>query len=695
MASRAKRKTGRDLETAVEQEESLLQKVQSVLAKAGQVISNWDYSKDLISLRDALADEHLPDDQAILLDQMDRVAALSAARAKYNPVKIDRDNPYFAHLRLNIDGLGMRDILLGQQALLKDGVRIVDWRDAPIAKVFYRYREGDAFAEEIADRQMEGEVEQRRIVTIVAGRLLRVSCPQGTFLNTPKGWKKIRDGQRRLKGGARSAARPDTAAAVLGCGEDVGLRSDKRLPAIAALLDSEQYALLTRDPEALLVVAGGAGSGKTTVGLHRLAWLVYEDAERFRPKRMLVMVFGRALARYIERVLPALGVSGVAVETLGHWALSMRKRHFPELAPNVLSNTPAVVVRFKTHRILLPMLQEAVKASPDMKPESLFEELFTDREWIVNSVKKLAPDAFSDAELEQVYRWCADQHFRRVDPNDHDEDEEPPGYDEEDSMILLYLYQLRYGRLKFGQRRRLSYDHIMIDEVQDFSPLELMVLMGTARGGSITLAGDPAQKITENDFSNWSEVLDMLGRAHVQVNPLKVSYRSTRQIMELAQWVLGPLAKGEKLTTTREGSPVELFEFGGMGQAVSFLGDALLDLSSREPDASVAVLAREPGQADEIYTSLLRCDLPRLARVRDQEFSFSPGIEVTDVAQTKGLEFDYVVLVGLDRRTWPDTPASRHLLHVGLTRAVHQLWLLAWGTKTPLLPPWLKPRMGG
>ncbi len=695
MAGKTKRKKERDYGTLVEQEQNLLEKVQSVIDEAGQVISSWDYSNELISLRDALAEEHLPDDQAILLDQMDRVAAISAARAKYNPEKVDKDNPYFAHMRLNIDGLGHRDILLGQKAFVKDAVRIVDWRDAPIAKVFYRYTEGDAFAEEIADRQMEGEVEQRRVVTIVGGKLLRVSSPQGTFLRTPKGWKKIRDAQHRLTGGAGSAARPDTAAVVLGCGEDIGLSSDKRLPAIAALLDSEQYDLLTRDPEALLVVAGGAGSGKTTVGLHRLAWLVYENPDRFRAKRMLVLVFGRALAKYIEKVLPALGVSGVPVETLGDWALSMRKRHFPELSPHVLSNTPAVVVRFKTHRILLPMLQKAARSRPEAKPETLFEELFTDRDWIKESVAELAPNAFSPSELGQIHRWCADQHFRRVDPNDHEDDEEPPGYDEEDSMILLYLYQLQYGRLKFGQRRRLSYDHIMIDEVQDFSPLELMVLMGTSKGGSITLAGDPAQKITENDFSNWSEVLDMLGRSHVQVNPLKVSYRSTKQIMELAQWVLGPLAEGEKLTAARDGAPVELFEFGGMGQAVSFLGDALLDLSSREPDASVAVLSRDPRQADDVYDSLVRCDLPNLSRVRDQEFSFAPGIEVTDVAQTKGLEFDYVVLVGVDRQTWPDTPSSRHLLHVGVTRAVHQLWILGWGSRSALLPPWLKPRLGG
>jgi len=186
---------------------------------------------------------------------------------------------------------------------------------------------------------------------------VRVAAEQGTFLRTRGGWSDSADQPGTLRGGAGSAVRPDTAVPLLGAaGAGRELRVDKHLPEIAALLDPRQFELLTRDPEALLVVAGGAGSGKTTVGLHRLAYLAFHDQARFRPRRMLALVFGRALARYISKVLPALGVQGVEVQTLGDWALSARRRHFHELTTTVCERTPTVVVRFKTHRVLIPML---------------------------------------------------------------------------------------------------------------------------------------------------------------------------------------------------------------------------------------------------------------------------------------------------------------------------------------------------
>ncbi len=109
----------------------------------------------------------------------------------------------------------------------------------------------------------------------------------------------------------------------------------------------------------------------------------------------------------------------------------------------------------------------------------------------------------------------------------------------------------------------------------------------------------------------------------------------------------------------------------------------------------MAVLTRTPAQAERAYHSLLRSHIPGLTRVFDQEFSFEAGIEVTEAAQTKGLEFDYVVLLDVDSKTYNDSPASRHLLHVGMTRAMHQLWLLTWASPSPLLPEWLTPRVAG
>jgi DNA helicase-2/ATP-dependent DNA helicase PcrA len=83
------------------------------------------------------------------------------------------------------------------------------------------------------------------------------------------------------------------------------------------------------------------------------------------------------------------------------------------------------------------------------------------------------------------------------------------------------------------------------------------------------------------------------------------------------------------------------------------------------------------------YDGLRKSEIPRLSLVLEQDFSFAPGVEVTEIRQVKGLEFDYVVLVDVNADSYPDDDESRHLLHVGATRAAHQLWIFV--TKNPSL----------
>ena len=85
------------------------------------------------------------------------------------------------------------------------------------------------------------------------------------------------------------------------------------------------------------------------------------------------------------------------------------------------------------------------------------------------------------------------------------------------------------------------------------------------------------------------------------------------------------------------------------------------------------------------FEGLSKSDLAQLRRVEQQDFSFSSGIEVTEIEQVKGLEFDYVILVDVSTQNFQDTPSARRRLHVGATRAIHQLWLLCVGTPSSLV----------
>jgi DNA helicase II / ATP-dependent DNA helicase PcrA len=228
--------------------------------------------------------------------------------------------------------------------------------------------------------------------------------------------------------------------------------------------------------------------------------------------------------------------------------------------------------------------------------------------------------------------------------------------------------------------------------VQDFSPLELSVLLdATSSLRSVTLAGDTAQAIApEHGFSNWAELLDFLNIAHEKVEPLRVSYRSTREIVDAAEHVLGPLMGDVRPVAPRAGAPVESFAFSSSGECADFLSHALKELVRSEPEASVALLARHPEQARLYYEALARAEVPHLRLVDDQDFSFTAGIDVTDVRQSKGLEFDIVILLEVTDASYPASHDARRLLHVAMTRAAHQLWVTYAGPPSPLLPDALR-----
>jgi len=135
---------------------------------------------------------------------------------------------------------------------------------------------------------------------------------------------------------------------------------------------------------------------------------------------------------------------------------------------------------------------------------------------------------------------------------------------------------------------------------------------------------------------------------------------------------------------------VEAFAFGSAGECTDFLALALRDLVQDDPLASVALIARHPEQARLYYEALLLAEVPELRLVADQDFSFRAGIDVTDVAQTKGLEFDIVILLEVTEDSYPTNDLSRRLLHVAMTRAAHQLWITYTGPSSPLLPASLR-----
>ncbi len=684
----------------VAEEIDLLAKVSALLGSlpTAKTASEAPIKRELERLRAVIISGDEAKDISALTEQYHHQSAVLSQLQRAGDAKVvDPASPYFAHLRLREDGK-TRDLCLGRATCIERGIRIVDWRDAPISKIFYSYRQGDEYDEEIAGRERIGRVVARRMVRIRDGALERVQSPEGDFSadpNAPEGWRHVIAEMPRLSGGEAASVR------VFDAGEGAGRRlgsdadgqrhrADKRLPEITGLIDPTQFELITHASPGFLVIRGAAGSGKTTVALHRVAYLAYADPSIDGPETMVV-VFSRALRNFVGHVLPSLGLERVQIVTYREWATEMRRRHFPRL-PNVhREDTPALIQHVKLHPLLAVALETFIARTPGEPTwERACEDwagVLREPELLIETCARVAPGAFTDAELERFVEW---HRVRIADVYDaiRGDSEVQAELDPEDDALLLRAWQLRVGSLRSNAKRPLRMRHLVIDEVQDFSPLEVQVMLGCMTpNASITLAGDTQQHVMHHSgFTSWSGFFADLGIEGTSVETLRISYRSSREIVDFATGVLGDLFEEEEETeTTRNGPPVELFRFTDRGAAVAFLSDALRDLVASEPLASVALLTPSSAISAAYFDGLERAELPRLRRVRDQDFSFGAGIEITEIEEVKGLEFDYVILLETDAAHFPESDAARRLLHVGATRAIHQLWLTSVATPSPLV----------
>jgi DNA helicase-2/ATP-dependent DNA helicase PcrA len=733
------------------------------------------YDAELMALRDEIGEARLEDVPA-LIAQMERLQEVSLTRADLQTILVDPRSPYFGHLHLRerVAGRGEveRDVFIGRATFTDPHTRIaiVDWRNAPVSQLYYRYSEGSDYEETFGERDVEGDVLVRRTVTIQDGTLLRIACPQGIWVkrrlpdqDAPT-WQRMDVPLRELAGGERTATRPIPRRGTLGSAREDEQRLDRHLPEIAALIDPRQFEIMTAPHAGVVVIQGGAGSGKTTIGLHRLAYLGFAFPDRFPAKRMVVVTQGTGLAAYIGQVLPALGLPGVRVVTFDEWAERELHRAIPWIHATLTRDVLPAVTRVKSHPALLHELERKAAARKGKRGSraavELWADLLTDRGLLLSLLRNDPEMPVSEADILEAHRIMVTrvQAIVSLDPRDRPaekkrEPRHPRPRDESEDLAAAGVWSAtgdsprgktvdsdlpegvrRYeserdevdsdenvrGEIGIdGQRTEddqplLDADdfaillranqlvrpvdsplaHLFVDEAQDLSPMKLAALIGQTRSGStrklpsLTLAGDTAQKLfLDNGFGDWRAVLSHLGLDHVAIEPLRIAYRSTCEILELARFAMGPLPIDVPAEAKRRGAPVEAFRFSAVGAAVAFLAEALRDLAGREPRATVALLARYPEQADRCYEGLRRAEVPALRRVRAQEFTFRSGVDVTDVRQVKGLEFDYVVMLDTNASSYGSDDESRHLFHIGVTRAAHQLWLLVTGTPSPLVPP--------
>ncbi|MCP9485863.1 MAG: AAA family ATPase [Gaiellaceae bacterium MAG52_C11] len=486
--------------------------------------------------------------------------------------------------------------------------------------------------------------------------------------------------------------------------EELDRSRETRMRDIVATIQADQYRLITHPPDRPLVIQGGPGTGKTAVGLHRASWLLYSHRDTLARLRVLVVGPNRLFMEYVSHVLPALGEHAV------------EQRAVSELvdgAEPTLAEAPEVT-RLKADPRLAEVLARAVELRLESEPEEIYLRL--EGEYVRVRAREIAELLRATREREGT-NAIARERFRMAlvrrfygaysetlggsavrDGEEIEKALKARGYlarilerawptlapeklvralfaqpaflaeaangilGEEEQALLrrrgagwsdadLALLDEAHALVGTPPRR---YGHVIVDEAQDLTPMQLRMIRRRAREGGLTLLGDVAQATGAVVYRSWDEVLPHLPHAEeAEIEELRHAYRVPREIMDVALPLLDAIAPNVA-------APLSYRRGGSEPLVVRVRAEELL----REAYREAARLTREDGLVALIVPDELL--EPALA-----DESAYEGLPLLTARGAKGLEFDHVIVV--EPALLAEGEQGLRELYVALTRPTKTL----------------------
>ncbi|MDZ7875038.1 MAG: 3'-5' exonuclease [Rhizobium sp.] len=622
------------------------------------------------------------------IDQKSRLAeVMQEQRSKL--IKL-QGSPYFGRLDFRQTGHeGANAVYVGVHDFRDEGsgeTMVHDWR-APISALYYDFETG----------------------------LASYAAPSGEIAGTIdlKRQFRIRDGQMEFM--------LDTGVNIVDdlLQEELSRSSDEGMKQIVATIQRDQNAII-RDAEAhTLVIQGVAGSGKTSIALHRIAFLLYRFKDTLTSNDMLIISPNRVFSDYIGNVLPELGeekVGEIGMEALADELLGgkFRFQSFFEQTSRLLDSDDETLrgrIRTKAELGLLKKLNEYV--------DHLEEGSFTAAEWRAG-LGKIVPDwhfkeiwdkhrgmppgkriaevvATTEHKVFQHYRVELDtrqrQHLRAA----------VKAMVRQTGLRAAYkgfydwlgkpeLFQASSGKIEWSDvfpliwlkmklegidNPRKEVKHLLVDEMQDYTPVQYAVL-GKLFACRKTILGDVWQSVSPYGASSAADIQKIL-RATAPVKLTK-SYRSSYEIMRFA---LGISPNDELVPMRRHGEPPQVVVAKGKVEVLNVIADEITSFQASDHN-SMAIIARSQKDAERLHAALAKRGLSSRLLEAGSE-SLSSGVLVCTAHLAKGLEFDRVVIPDAQADQYR-TKMDRNLLYVACTRAMHRLTVISVGTPSALLP---------
>ncbi|HEX5294844.1 MAG TPA: ATP-binding domain-containing protein [Streptosporangiaceae bacterium] len=506
---------------------------------------------------------------------------------------------------------------------------------------------------------------------------------------------------------------------------------------IVATIQPEQDDIVRAVVDRTVCVQGAPGTGKTAVGLHRVAYLLYAYAERLSRGGVLVIGPNRAFLAYIRHVLPALGELNVAQQSVTDLLASVPVRGTDAERAAVIKGDARMAevlrralwaqVSEPAESILLPRGSRRWRVSA-AEIGDLIGELHqrgvrygTGRDMLGHRIAHVIL-----TKMEAAGESCDDRTHDAVRRTRQVRAAVDAVWPKPDPVRLLFrllsdpelLSQAADGVLDPAEQAAISWaapprgpgsarwsaadavlideardliertpslSHVVVDEAQDLSPMECRAIGRRCATGSATVLGDLAQGTTPWAAASWAELLGHLGKEDAELRILETGYRVPRQILDFASKLLDEIAPGlgAARSVRQDAGALQVTQVGpaGLGAALIAAGtDALTRPGSAAiiaADADLPALAAALSGAGVAFTSLGEPD--QAAEDPDApEAAEVPRLTLVPVTLAKGLEFDHVIVVEPDRIAGAER-RGLHRLYVALTRAVSRLTVLHTG----------------
>ncbi|AJY76676.1 HelD family protein [Paenibacillus beijingensis] len=637
-------------------------------------------------------------------------------------LEIARKEAYFGRIDFQENGgAAPKPLYIGKAGVGRQhssDLLVIDWR-APVASLFYSFSGGEAPVRyESPEGEVSGTVHLKRNLMVRGSELHRLV-------------------DSYIRGQEEDAVTDEFLLYRLGESKDNKLRD------IVSTIQEEQDKIIRADKNVALFIQGVAGSGKTTVALHRLAFLLYRYADRISSERMIIFAPNRMFLDYISGVLPELGVGDIVQTTFADWAVELLDhqvtlqsaaetleywfeqerteedlrqasgrykgsaafkelidRQLHELEQSILPEQPfepldGIVLQpaqikawYETDYGEEPLMKRRERLASRLK-RWLESELKTRR--IVD--KKLRAKALAklNSYTKKIPALSALELYRTLFSGKQSAPEVPKKIAAETAARLKAgfaavedLAPLAYLHIRLYGLGKPYFDHIVIDEAQDYSPFQLEALRLCQRQPSLTVLGDLQQGIhAYAGIGSWQELQQLFPEQDTGYFELDRSYRSTMEIIDFANRILSGMDGGVKpaVPVFRSGDSV-VTERTDDAQWLSRIADTVREWQEEGIFQSISVIGRTARECDLIHRYLLAGGF-EASLVQSRQPAYGGGLTVVPAYLSKGLEFDAALIADGSGQAYRRADAK--LLYVACTRALHRLKVLHRGELTHLL----------